>query len=108
MAIEDSFELVKQITTVQAAETVPSLLRQFEASRRDRIRRVFTTSRQVGWLGQAEQPIVCFARNWIYRLTPTWLADLQFKWLFDYAPQSITSGGVFSEAQSDRKAENES
>lgn len=86
MAIEDSFELIKQLSTVQAAETVPSLLRQFEASRCDRIRRVFTTSRQVGRLGQAEQPIVCFTRNWIYRLTPTWLADLQFKWLFDYAP----------------------
>lgn len=89
MAIEDSFELVQRLTTTQEAETVPLLLRQFEASRCDRIRRVFTTSRQVGRLGQAEQPIVCFARNWIYQLTPTWLADLQFKWLFDYTPHSF-------------------
>lgn len=87
MAIEDSFELVQRLATIQEAETAPSLLRQFEASRCNRIRRVFTTSRQVGRLGQAEQSIVCFARNWIYQLTPTWLADLQFKWLFDYVPQ---------------------
>jgi 2-polyprenyl-6-methoxyphenol hydroxylase-like FAD-dependent oxidoreductase len=83
MAIEDCYELVQQLSTVQSTEKG---LRQFEASRCDRIRRVFTTSRQVGRLGQAEQPIVCFARNWIYKLTPTRLADLQFKWLFDYAP----------------------
>ncbi|HEY9653938.1 MAG TPA: FAD-dependent monooxygenase [Crinalium sp.] len=85
MAIEDAFELVKQLVT-SPEEAVPSLLRQFEASRSDRIHRVFTTSRQVGQLGQAENAIACFVRNWIYKLTPTRLADLQFKWLFDYRP----------------------
>ncbi|MBD2101378.1 FAD-dependent monooxygenase [Leptolyngbya sp. FACHB-261] len=87
MAIEDAFELVKQLIVSHEAETVPSLLRQFEASRCDRINRVFTTSRQVGQLGQAENAIACFIRNWIYKLTPTWLADQQFKWLFDYVPR---------------------
>jgi len=86
MAIEDGFELVKRLATSSEAEAVSLLLRQFEASRCDRIRRVFTTSRQVGQLGQAEHPIACFSRNWIYKLTPTWLADLQFQWLFDYMP----------------------
>lgn len=86
MAIEDSFELIQRLAKIQEAEIAPLLLRQFEASRCDRIRRVFTTSRQVGRLGQAEQLIVCFARNWIYKLIPTRLADLQFKWLFDYVP----------------------
>jgi len=85
MAIEDAFELVKRLATL-LEESVPSLLRQFEASRCDRIIRVFTTSRQVGQIGQAENAITCFIRNWIYKLTPTWLADLQFKWLFDYVP----------------------
>lgn len=85
MAIEDAFELVKQLVT-SSEESVPSLLRQFEASRSDRIQRVFMTSRQVGQLGQAETAIACFFRNWIYKLTPTRLADLQFKWLFDYRP----------------------
>ena len=85
MAIEDAFELAKQLATVRSA-TIPAVLRQFEASRDDRVTRVFTTSRQVGRIGQAEQPIACFLRNWIYKLTPTWLADLQFKWLFDYRP----------------------
>ena len=86
MAVEDSFELVKRLASRSEEETVPSLLRQFEMSRCDRIRRVFSTSRQVGQLGQAENAIACFARNWIYKLTPTWLADMQFKWLFDYRP----------------------
>lgn len=85
MAIEDAFELVKQLS-LDAKDTVPSLLRQFEASRSDRVARVFTTSRQVGQLGQAESAIACFIRDWMYKLVPTRLADQQFKWLFDYVP----------------------
>lgn len=86
MAVEDAFELAKRLTINTKEESVPSLLRQFEASRYARVNRVFTTSRQVGQLGQAENLIACFIRNWLYKLTPTWLADLQFKWLFDYIP----------------------
>jgi 2-polyprenyl-6-methoxyphenol hydroxylase-like FAD-dependent oxidoreductase len=88
MAIEDAFELVKRLSSGSGAkeDSVPSLLRQFEASRCARVTRVFTTSRQVGQLGQAESAIACFIRNWLYKLTPTKLADRQFKWLFDYAP----------------------
>jgi 2-polyprenyl-6-methoxyphenol hydroxylase-like FAD-dependent oxidoreductase len=86
MAIEDAFELVKRLVTIREAEVVPAVLRQFEASRCPRIGRVFTTSRQVGQLGQAEHPMACFIRNWLYKLTPTRLADRQFKWLFDYVP----------------------
>jgi 2-polyprenyl-6-methoxyphenol hydroxylase-like FAD-dependent oxidoreductase len=84
MAIEDAFELAKRLTKIREGESVPSLLRQFEASRCDRVTRVFTTSRQVGQLGQIENPISCLIRNRLYQLTPTWLANLQFKWLFDY------------------------
>ncbi len=86
MAIEDAFELVKQLSTSAKEDFVPSLLRQFEVSRCDRVARVYTTARQVGQLGQAEGAIACFIRNWIYKLTPTKLADQQFKWLFDYVP----------------------
>lgn len=85
MAIEDAFELVKHLSQ-PVKNSVPSLLRQFEASRCDRVSRVFTTSRQVGQLGQAEGAIACYLRNWLYKLTPTKLADQQFKWLFDYVP----------------------
>lgn len=87
MAIEDAFELAKQLSTTQKAESISHLLRQFEASRCERVARVFKTSRQVGQLGQAEQPLACFLRDWLYKLTPTRLADLQFKWLFDYVPR---------------------
>lgn len=86
MAIEDAFELIKRLAPIRETQTVPSLLRQFEASRCDRIARVFATSRQVGQIGQAEHPFTCFVRNWSYKLTPTWLANLQFKWLSDYHP----------------------
>ncbi|MEH2080972.1 MAG: FAD-dependent monooxygenase [Nostoc sp.] len=84
MAIEDAFELVKRLAPKVEAETIPSLLRHFEASRHNRTTRVFTTARQVSRLGQVENAIACFARNRVYKLTPTWFADLQFKWLFDY------------------------
>ncbi len=86
MAIEDAFELAKRLSKYVKEDSVPSLLRQFEASRCDRVTRVFTTARQVGQLGQAESVIACYIRNWLYKLTPTKLADQQFKWLFDYVP----------------------
>ena len=85
MAIEDSFELVKQLVVGEArCEGIPLRLRRFEQSRSQRIEKVFNTSRQIGKLAQTDTTIGCFLRNWIYRLTPTWLGDLQFKWLFDY------------------------
>jgi 2-polyprenyl-6-methoxyphenol hydroxylase-like FAD-dependent oxidoreductase len=87
MAVEDAFELAKLLRTGLSSDDVPQLLRQFEQSRCDRVTRVFNTSRQVGQLGQADTPLGCFLRNWIYKLTPTWLADQQFKWLFDYRPR---------------------
>ncbi|MEH1890431.1 MAG: FAD-dependent monooxygenase [Nostoc sp.] len=86
MAIEDAFELVKLLTNLTNGNQVVSLLRQFEQSRSKRVTRVFTTSRQVGQLGQTTSAMGCILRDWIYKLTPTWLADLQFKWLFDYQP----------------------
>ncbi len=88
MAVEDAFELAKLLLTSEAnRDQVPMLLRQFEKNRSERVIRVFNTSRQVGKLGQTDTAVGCFMRNWIYKLTPTWLADLQFRWLFDYQPE---------------------
>ncbi len=86
MAVEDGFELAKILTLTLNNNQVPSLLRQFESQRSPRVNRVFSTSRQVGKLGQSNSAMGCFLRNNIYKLTPTWLADLQFKWLFNYQP----------------------
>ncbi len=87
MAVEDAFELTKLLSINKGnGESVSSILRQFEASRTQRVTQVFNVSRQIGKLGQADTVIGCFLRNWIYELTPTWLANLQFKWLFDYQP----------------------
>ncbi|AKG20589.1 FAD-dependent oxidoreductase [Calothrix sp. 336/3] len=84
MGIEDAFELAKILKIQVNQDDMTSLLRQFEQSRAPRVTRVFTTSRQVGKLGQTASTIGCFLRDGIYKLTPTWLGDLQFKWLFDY------------------------
>ena len=86
MAVEDAFELAKLLAIGVNHDQVPSRLRQFESSRSRRVTRVFKTSRQVGRLGQTNSEVGCLFRNWIYKLTPTWLADLQFRWLFDYQP----------------------
>lgn len=86
MAIEDAFELTKLFINEASCDQVQILLRQFESNRSQRVTRVFTTSRQVGQLGQTDSTIGCLLRNWIYKLTPTWLADLQFRWLFNYQP----------------------
>ncbi|BAZ38315.1 monooxygenase FAD-binding protein [Calothrix sp. NIES-4101] len=88
MAIEDAFELVKYLVIGQAkGEEIPTSLRQFEQSRSSRVAKVFTVSRQVGQLAQTDSAFGCWLRDSIYRLTPTWLGDLQFKWLFDYQPK---------------------
>ena len=86
MAVEDAFELAKLLALGINHDQVPSQLRQFESSRSRRVTRVFNVSRQVGRLGQTNSLAGCLFRNWIYKLTPTWLADLQFRWLFDYQP----------------------
>ena len=91
MAVEDAFELANLLSAHQ--HPTESLLRQFEQIRDRRVTQVFKTSRQVGQLGQADTAIGCFLRDWIYKLTPTWLADLQFKWLFDYHPHWQTQEG---------------
>ncbi len=86
MAIEDAFELAKLLASEVSCQQVPSVLRLFESQRHPRVTKVFSTSRSVGKLGQSNSAIGCFFRNQIYKFTPTWLADLQFKWLFDYQP----------------------
>lgn len=87
MAIEDAFELVKCLGQHTPSTPMSALLRQFEASRVDRVRRVFTASRQVGRIGHLEGALACTIRNWIFQRIPAWIADQQFTWLFDYVPQ---------------------
>src|SRR4028118_223121 len=56
MAVEDSFELASLLSTSQASgDTFPSLLRQFEGSRTQRVTRVFNSSRQIGKLAQVNR-----------------------------------------------------
>ncbi|HLP90873.1 MAG TPA: FAD-dependent monooxygenase [Nostocaceae cyanobacterium] len=86
MAIEDAFELANLLKPTVNSEQIPSMLRQFESDRHPRVTKVFNTSRSIAKLAQTDSAIGCFFRNQIYKLTPPWLADLQFRWLFDYQP----------------------
>lgn len=87
MAIEDAFELVKLLRVgQQKGEDIATTLRYFEKSRSQRVEKVFTYSRKVSNLGQIDSYLGCFFRDLTYWLIPTWLGDLQFKWLFDYKP----------------------
>ncbi|MDJ1182292.1 FAD-dependent oxidoreductase [Roseofilum casamattae] len=86
IAIEDAYELVKFIRNTSQISQLSAALREFEQHRSPRVEKVFATARQIGTLGALNTPFSCGLRNWIYRLTPTWLGDLQFKWLFDYQP----------------------
>nr|WP_275974411.1 FAD-dependent monooxygenase [Argonema galeatum] len=98
MAIEDAFELVKMlIIGEEKGDDIPAVLRQFEASRSKRVEKVFTTARQVGNLGQTDSDLGCFLRDLIYWLMPTWLGDLQFKWLFDYEPKKLPAPQLWGE-----------
>ncbi len=88
MAIEDAYELVKHLINSpnHPNQEITVSLRQFEQNRFPRVEKVFNTSRQIGKLGQINTVFGSRLRNWLYRLTPTWLGDLQFKWLLDYQP----------------------
>ncbi len=87
MAIEDAYELSRYLINYSSQE-VSKALRQFEQSRIKRVNKVFTASRQIGQLGQIDTRWGCWLRDKIYQLTPVWLGDLQFKWLFDYEPST--------------------
>jgi 2-polyprenyl-6-methoxyphenol hydroxylase-like FAD-dependent oxidoreductase len=84
MAIEDGFELAKAL---KRGGPVTEAVRGFEAARTPRVGRVVRDSRNVALLANTPSPMGAWARNWVYRLTPRKLGDLQFKWLFDYRPQ---------------------
>jgi 2-polyprenyl-6-methoxyphenol hydroxylase-like FAD-dependent oxidoreductase len=84
MAIEDAFELAKRLRSAESRWE--QMLRDYEASRYKRVGWVVQMSRQVARLAQAQSPWACRLRDTLYRLTPVWLGDLQFRWLFDYRP----------------------
>lgn len=84
MGIEDAYELAAQLSLTSGP--LQERLRAFESRRSPRTERVFRTSRQVTWLGQAEGRVSSLLRDTIYRMMPTSVADRQFRWLFDYVP----------------------
>jgi 2-polyprenyl-6-methoxyphenol hydroxylase-like FAD-dependent oxidoreductase len=88
MAIEDAFELARLLRrSAREGRAVTSALRDYEAQRTPRVARVVTDSRNVARLANTSSPGVAWARNWVYRLTPQRLGDMQFRWLFDYRPE---------------------
>jgi 2-polyprenyl-6-methoxyphenol hydroxylase-like FAD-dependent oxidoreductase len=88
MAIEDAFELARALRGGERAGLpVADVLRRLEAQRAPRVGRVVRDSRDVAKLANTRSPAVALLRDWIYRLTPRRLGDMQFRWLFDYRPE---------------------
>lgn len=80
-AIEDAVVLGKFI-----AETldVSSALRRYEARRQRRTATITTLSWRFGWMTQWADPLACSVRNWLIKMTPTFVERKQFEWLAAY------------------------
>jgi FAD-dependent urate hydroxylase len=62
------------------------VLRACEAARIPRTRRIVVRSRQLGQIGQWQNPLACRARNLAARLMPASLQARQLAWILDYRP----------------------
>ena len=67
-AIEDGLELAACLAN---GPTVESALKNYEASRTRRTSSIVLTSRRLGSMGQIEQPLLCWLRDWFLKVSPT-------------------------------------
>jgi 2-polyprenyl-6-methoxyphenol hydroxylase-like FAD-dependent oxidoreductase len=80
-AIEDAVvlaECLRQESEIEAA------LQLYETRRIPRTYKVVRQARQIGWIGQQENPLICWARNQMMKLTPRSLQVKQLEWIVGY------------------------
>ncbi|GLI59170.1 hypothetical protein VaNZ11_000999 [Volvox africanus] len=70
-----------------AVDRLEAALRSYEAARAPRVARVSEQSVQVAAVAMADTDLAAWVRDTIYRMTPKWMGDKQFAYLFkDYVP----------------------
>lgn len=80
-AIEDAVvlaECLRQESDLEAA------LQQYEKRRIPRTGKVVRQARQLGQIGQLENPLLCWGRNKVMKFTPNSLAAKQLGWIVGY------------------------
>jgi 2-polyprenyl-6-methoxyphenol hydroxylase-like FAD-dependent oxidoreductase len=80
-AIEDGLALAGAL---RAGGDIPAALRSYEARRIDRTSRIVQQSRQVGEVGQWENPLACAMRDWLAKRLLPRLQGRQIDWLIQY------------------------
>ena len=66
-AIEDGLELA---ACVASGTTVERGLKNYETSRTRRTSSIVLASRRLGAMGQIEQPLMCWLRDWFLKMSP--------------------------------------
>ncbi|OWP61764.1 monooxygenase [Hymenobacter amundsenii] len=81
MALEDAAVLARCLRTTPT--DLPAAFRQFEQLRQARTARIIRTSRQLGRVGQFQNPLLVALRNATMRLLPAAVARYQMAWLYE-------------------------
>jgi 2-polyprenyl-6-methoxyphenol hydroxylase-like FAD-dependent oxidoreductase len=80
-AIEDALALADAL---RSGADVPAALEAYEARRIGRTSRIVRQSRQVGAVGQWQNPIACAARDWLAKRLLPRVQQRQVDWLVRY------------------------
>jgi 2-polyprenyl-6-methoxyphenol hydroxylase-like FAD-dependent oxidoreductase len=83
MGIEDAYVLAEELENVARLETA---LLNYQHRRMNRVRRIQTLARQLGWLGQVQNPLAVSARNTLLRAIPEQSGRHQMKKLLTAGP----------------------
>jgi len=91
-AIEDAVVLAACLKA--AGEVQPALL-EYERRRMPRTRKVLLWSRRFGVVAQLQNPLLCWFRNSVIRLTPTSATQTQIKALLEYPILTTAEEALF-------------
>jgi 2-polyprenyl-6-methoxyphenol hydroxylase-like FAD-dependent oxidoreductase len=92
-AIEDAIVLG---ACLKKNGSVESGLLEYERRRMPRTRPLVLHSRWLGVIAQAENPVLCWARNAAMRMTPKRIAARQMKSLMDFELLALSEAALFT------------